>query len=88
MVEKFPVGLLLPEWIGILQDPTGSCRTCLTRVSLISSSMNSFLTQDKTEDDSSWITDDEEVEQVNRSFCYSQLIYKYISVNNINIFLL
>jgi hypothetical protein len=32
MVEKFPVGLLLSEWIGILQDPTGSCRTCLTRV--------------------------------------------------------
>ena len=36
--------------------------------------MNSFLTQDKTEDDSSWITDDEEVEQVNRLFCYRQLI--------------
>ncbi len=24
------LGILLLEWIGILQDPTGSCRTCLT----------------------------------------------------------
>jgi hypothetical protein len=40
MVEKFPVGILLPEWIGILQDPTGSCRTCLTRILV---SLNAYI---------------------------------------------
>jgi hypothetical protein len=28
--SQFPAGILLPEWSWISQDPTGSCRTCLT----------------------------------------------------------